>query len=441
MITITELFEIVKFNNYEKLKNIMYNSKIFDVNVIKANQSLISKAIEVRSLECFDLLMASPNLKIIYNCNTNLSGLCIALEYYTNAPNKTNRYYLNKLLEYDIKVDRYAVAKCITDMELFDLFFSKLEKSKDNILHLINETILHNHYDLMIILYDYLNSSNISFYDTPEKKQLFNNYILCHAIKMKSMKTINYLKSINHDIISLTISHGIYIPSIFYVHNICDNKVIFNFYYDIMKNMTPEQLKQISNINVFYRLLVRDFYNILYWKNSIYENIDQILKLHIEWADLSDIIVQIYIEMSSINNHNKNSKYQLLMYIILNTKKVNTNPFIKINLQDQLLKKNINITLKKINSTSMDNTSSEIYRKFRYNVHILNYFGFDPYVGNNNDHIQLLFNNWSNSQIESEKMGCIKNLEEQYDKIIVKPIIKNVKSKKTKSSNQNEINV
>ena len=118
------------------------------------------------------------------------------------------------------------------------------------------------------------------------------------------------------------------------------------------------------------------------------------------------------------------------MYIILNTKNVNTNPFIKINAQDKdLINKVKLITIKGTDFTKM-------YTKlFRFNIYILNYFGFDC-DSSNNEHIQLLFNNFDNTTKENEKIECIKSFEEKYNKIVGKTP---TKIKKPKSSIQREI--
>lgn len=426
MTSVTELFEIVTFNNYDKLAEIMSEQKAFKINSVKSQHSLISKAIEVRALECFDLLINSPNLTIIHDIDTNLSGLRIAVQYYTNAPNPSNKYYLYKLLEHNIKTNEHIVSDCINNPELFDLLFSKLSKTRNNLLTILFATIKDNHHDLMCQLYDYLNFNNIAFYDTIEKKQSFNNEILREAIMRKNIKTITYLKSVNHDIMTVTISHEIYIPAIFYVHNYCKDKVIFNFYYDDMKNMTPEQLNNISNINIFYKIFEKNYYNIEYTKDTTFKSINQILALPIKWVDLSTIITKCYVEILSRCNLIRIQKLQFFMYIILNTKNVNTNPFIKINAQDKdLINKVKLMTIKGTDFTKL----------FRFNIYILNYFGFDC-DSSNNEHIQLLFNNFDNTTKENEKIECIKHFEEKYNKIVGKTP---TKIKKTKSSIQREI--
>jgi hypothetical protein len=433
MTSVTDLFKIVTFNDYEKLTKIMSELKAPKINSVKSQQSLISKAIEVRAFECFNLLINSPELTIIYNTDTNLSGLRIAVEYYTNAPNSSNKYYLYKLLEYDINTDEYIVSSCINNSELFDILFSKLEKTKHNMLTILFATIKDNQYNLLCQLYDYLNINNLSFYDTIEKKQIFNNDILREAINKKNIKIITFLKSINHDIMTMTISNGIYIPSIFYVlnYNNGKDKIIFNFYYDIMKNMNLEELNNISHINIFYKIFERNYYNITYIKDYTFKSINQILSLPINWVDLANIITKCYTEILDDRCIiTRIEKLQIYIYMMLNTKKVNTNPFSKISTRDNHLK----ICIMRVLAKGGEITK-KITKLFRFNIYILNHFGFD-YYDTSCEHIKLLFNNLDNTIKENEKIECIKYFEEIYIKIVGKTISK---LKKTKSSNMTEI--
>ena len=90
MATITQLFKIISSNDYETLDKLILSKKLINFNCVKSGYSLVSKAIEVRSKECFNILLNLPNLEIIKNKSSKLSGLSILLEYYLQAPNQSN---------------------------------------------------------------------------------------------------------------------------------------------------------------------------------------------------------------------------------------------------------------------------------------------------------------------------------------------------------------
>ena len=100
----TQLFKIVSSNDYDTLEKLIMGNKKLDFNCIKSHTSLIYKAIEVRALECFDLLLSLNDLSILQSNNTNISGLNIALLYYLSAPNPSNKYYLDLKIYNELKV-------------------------------------------------------------------------------------------------------------------------------------------------------------------------------------------------------------------------------------------------------------------------------------------------------------------------------------------------
>ena len=85
------IYTLIQYNDYNKLENII-NS--YDVELLKNNTDLIETAIKYRSTECFDLLIES---NIFDPSDIKNNGLLIALEYYCNAKNETNMYYIYKL--------------------------------------------------------------------------------------------------------------------------------------------------------------------------------------------------------------------------------------------------------------------------------------------------------------------------------------------------------
>ena len=102
-ITTTYLFTLVTNNDYNKLTEIIDSNKSRDrFFTIKARESLISKAVLVRSKQCFDLLLNVTPPEEYKNMEETcyVKGIYNSLEYYVAAPNLDNMYYLNKLLDY-----------------------------------------------------------------------------------------------------------------------------------------------------------------------------------------------------------------------------------------------------------------------------------------------------------------------------------------------------
>ena len=87
--SITELFEIIEYNNSIELENIIKTTKKLNLNIFK-KMYLIEKAILYRSKECFDILL-----------NTNITlknGIDISIKLLKYL-NPTNRYYFDKVIE------------------------------------------------------------------------------------------------------------------------------------------------------------------------------------------------------------------------------------------------------------------------------------------------------------------------------------------------------
>ena len=153
MTTITQLFKIVSTNNYDTLEKLIMSNKKPDFNCTKSGISLISKAIEVRALECFNLLTSLIDLSVIQSNNSNVSGLNIALEYYLSAPNQSNKYYLDTLIERNVLIDSYSLGKCMENHILFDILFNLIDKNQTNITNLIITSISKTNLYIMNKLY------------------------------------------------------------------------------------------------------------------------------------------------------------------------------------------------------------------------------------------------------------------------------------------------
>lgn len=151
MTTITKAYEFVQYNNYTELENVIRSGKL-DLNLTnRRSEHIIVNSIKYRSKECFDLLVDSKYL------NLNIpreNGLKIALEYYCNAPNSSNYYYLQRLNEKKVIYDLtsiYQIIKMNTSNEFTDIILNFIDNKQENINALINDFILRENCSMPII--------------------------------------------------------------------------------------------------------------------------------------------------------------------------------------------------------------------------------------------------------------------------------------------------
>ncbi len=413
MTTMTQLFKIVSTNDYDTLEKLIMSNKKPDFNCIKSGISLVHKAIEVRALECFNLLMTLPDLSVIQSNSSNVNGLSIALEYYSNAPNQSNKYYLDKLIERNVSIDSYSLSKCMGDPVLFDSMFNRVDKNSNNISSLITSAVSKTNVQAMNKLYDWLYANNPAFYSTQENKNKFNDNVLRTAISSNNIIAIEYLEKLGHNILIINYQHNS-IPSLYYANFSNTESIAFNFIFSRMEKMSAEALNQIPGI----KKLLGFVNNFSYCSNSKSGNYyyKKILSLPIDWDDLADSIAiiykGIYQDLSSYYwNHKKNKEKiiekQQLLYLLVKTNKVKTNPFDKIATYKTDLNSNINTAIKRSGTNQVQvNEQKLIARKCKY---ILNGSGFKEPTGMA-DHFKLIFTDDA-STYETEYANYIAEIE------------------------------
>lgn len=455
--TMTQLFKIISTNDYEKLEKIIVDKNKSNFNCIKSNKSLISKAIEVRAFECFNLLIQINDLSILQSNNNNINGLNIALDYYLSAPNLSNKYYLDKLIEHNVLIDCDSIIQCFNNTILFDFMFNKFNKKITDIKKLANFSVSTKNMYVLESLYYYLHNNNVSYYSTPESKYIFNNIILESAVKSKNILAIKYLETIGHDIMYFDIMYSNYasygcitVPLLYYVclleNDFDSNSIIFDFIFSRMEKMNVDSLNQIKNIKKISMHLYINF-NKHYGLPKIINNskLNKILLLPIDWDDLDSLIFYFYYNLYNIMQYYGNSPhkpfeklYEKLdeilktIYIILKSNNFKVNPYDKIILNKDKIDNNLNLALNKFNSNlHVINNLKSTTRKIKY---IFNNFGFETPESINN-HYKFDFNNDnSNSTYEIEKKKYIEEIETWYNNLnkvnkINKPKINVIKKK------------
>lgn len=400
MTTMTQLFKIVSTNDYDTLEKLIMSNKKPDFNCVKSGISLVHKAIEVRALECFNMLMSLPDLSVIQSNNSNANGLAIALEYYSTAPNQSNKYYLDKLIERNVPIDSYSLAKCMGDPALFDSMFNRVDKSASVISSLIGSAVSKTNVHVMNKLYDWLYSNNPSFYSTPETKNTFNDNILRTAITANNIIAIEHLEKLGHNVLGIKYQNS-QIPSLYYAYFSNVDSIAFNFIFSRMEKMDPESLNQIPGIKKLGSLSTSGYYS----NKTIIEPYKKILSLPIDWNDLAECIgnlyQSVYRDIGSYYYYNtkktgeKIKEKQYLMYLLLKTNKVKSNPFDKLSKPD--LTSNINSGVKRLNQNPASvNELKLTARKCKY---IVTGCGFKEPTGLS-EHFKLIFNDGESYETE-----------------------------------------
>ena len=288
MTTITTLLDIVINNDYTRLEEIINNTNVNSFHIfcgMKNGYTLLMRAVERRSLECFDLLINIPNYQLLNLCN-NDSGLTIVIDYYVNAPNMKNLYYLNAYIDKIKKIEIYNLTKLINYTDLFDQFFNKLECTKTNISILIIRIIKQNNLMALSKIYNYI-MSNLELANSDLMNSMIQN-----AIDDNNLDIIIFL--IEEKKLHIRITFNIYFldkvvqcPILYYLfNNKIQNNIMFQYCLNQFKKLSNEQLNSIENIKNF-ALLVQNVKNI----KSNHEQIMQILSLNINFTDSSKYVV------------------------------------------------------------------------------------------------------------------------------------------------------
>ena len=236
MTSITKLFKLVSNNDYETLGQLI-ESRIKDkinFDCIKSASSLIYQAIQYRAKECFDLLVNIPNYETLLKSDFN--GLTIACQYYINAPNPSNEYYINKMLSVNAYVGLNVLVIALENFELFKILFTMANKESKPIQYLMSKCILFKKLNIFTYLHNYV--------ITTENININMDDIINESIGCDNVSILSYLS----DLGKLPMTNQNNIPYIYIaVRN--NAQGIFNFICSQLRQMTHDKLNQISNIN------------------------------------------------------------------------------------------------------------------------------------------------------------------------------------------------
>ncbi len=428
---------MVRANDYVGLEKAIENKKNLFNYCINLNNSVISTAIEVRALECFNLLINTNELNpILQSENPAISGLAIAVDYYLRAPYNSNKYYLEKLLEKSVNIVPEVLGKCIGDQALFQELVPKIKPTYANLLSLITKAIGKSNGPLIKWLYDFICANNLDWYNELTDKNKFNDQVLKSGIVHDNCEVIEYLKSVGHKIQFCQDGNKTVLSLEYAMKK--NSLVVFNYFYEQISQLNQEQLSQIfsnKKIDVFINnnSKVTEIFN---------EQIKKLLNLPIPWENVHVAIANLILDIYNYEWYQFNCKKLLeytalkheLIYILGKSGKANGNPY------DILtpLKSTLNQKVKSSGLHLQNNIQlNEIKLVLKKNKYLLNFFQFTE-PESFSSHWALIFNN-TNYQIEFEKF--IKQIEilDALPNTKTKP--KTKATSKSKSVSNIEINV
>jgi hypothetical protein len=341
MIGKKELVKVITTNNYQKLNEIVLNNENINFSEYRGTYELINRSVIYRSRECFDILINHPSSQEILKNSNYENGVRPALDYFTEAPNEGNRYY----------VDRLINAGACFDFEIYKLvdypsiFFQIVEKnpvkSKGSMERIIEKSIEKGNINIFNYLLNYIHNEmndNEDYYI-----RLINNYSSQHNlefIKILNDKFKNEFypeyQEMNLDddeyderniykkypwMYSSYISrNNLYLLSLF-LYEININA--FDYYYELFKNMPVSEQKYILEKDIFKS--PSGICSSSYWKNYIYR-FHKIIQLDI---NVSEYISSIYKDIRqtmlykySISNRLEEfERLYVLIFLLLETKK------------------------------------------------------------------------------------------------------------------------
>jgi len=309
-----KLFEMVENNNYNDLKQTIVLNPTINLTLIKSHCSLLYTSVRYRAKECFDILVEIPSVISFENTISN-SALSIAIEYYINGMNQSNKYYIDRLLENKIHIHD-ILHRSIKDKDLFLYLYDKVDKTKLKVLLLIQKSLLENCIYVFECLMDTVNVLDMGINRKYE--------ILIEIIAKDNIEALTIFMKNNINIKEYTF--------LLYSAIMYDSINIFNYFYNIYNKMSKEELNNIPNVNNIKSI----FSNNRYKSVNKMKMISMILKLDINFTNISQSIADLYTQSLNIYSpYNKNllelSGYNIIELLFEN-KLVLTNPTSYINI-------------------------------------------------------------------------------------------------------------
>lgn len=314
-ITNYTLFEYVSADAVDKLNELIDKK---DISIKKNRICLVGRAIEVRARKCFDLLY---NKKKDDKYIASFWAYSIAIDYYLENPSIEHKYYIDKLLELG-EIGSTIVRKALESEseELYHLFFDKMEKGSNQIIHIMSEMCRLNSINKFVHLYEWVEQNyqiyNLNF---DELKNKFVSY----SYHYDQPEFLLYLESRNVNILLYEYECGL-----IKVNDVKNSKV-FNYILSKYKNLPVEQLNLIPGIKKLNSFIKNTtWFGSYIGINRLFINLNKILELPIDFEDVNKCLTYLYQEIikSSLSYSICTEYFLVCIYVILK-KYPNINPF------------------------------------------------------------------------------------------------------------------
>jgi hypothetical protein len=313
-----KLFEMVENNDYNELKQTIVLNPNVNLSLQKSRWSLLYTSVKYRAKECFDILVEIPSV-IAYENTHYQSALSVAVDYYINGRNQSNKYYIDRLVENKMKAQN-VLFRSIKDKDLFLYLYDKVDKTKIQFLQIVHRSLEEGCMDVFECVVDtaiglnqlgVINGTNTVY------------EILVAVIAKDNMEALEIFMKNHINIKQYS----------FLLYTVIKNGSMnaFNYFYNIYSKMSKEELNNIPNVSNLDAILYDNYY-----KENKTTMFNMIFKLGINFGNVALSIASIYTQsLYSYSEYHRNfleqNGYENIKLLFEN-KLVTTNPTVYINI-------------------------------------------------------------------------------------------------------------
>jgi hypothetical protein len=345
MPSVTKIFDMIRYNNYTDLDTIL--SSNCDIYIKRKGASMLYYAIEYRSKECFDLML--KKFKIDWKTiGIPFTGFEKACEYYVNAPNLENKYYIEELIKKGINISKSSYI-FNNDILFNSLIHIILEFDNDIICRSLS--CCSNEY-IFSILFDHC-------YDIIKNNNEYITLILNNLLILKSSSILSILFQKNIDVFKVITNTTLERLLFKEVYSLMRNFDFYNLFITKIEDFLDNIILDNPNFGKNFLLLISDI--------EIY-NFRYISPKHAKtYVIIMNKIFNLKINFNYQQLNNKIS-YLLKSLFALNVNYGNALTEIQCNVIFSLLINMINIHQNKYQFNFLDNDFIEKYSKSRISV-------------------------------------------------------------------------
>ena len=314
----SKLSTCVKYNNWNELEN--------NISAISAHNftTLLVWSVKYHSKECFDILIGLPNAREWINKRQR--GIKQIFINYEQAPNKSNEYYVDKVLPILAYFSSYNIYYVVTNSLLLDKIFERMIKNEHTIKDLLHNIIETANIEQFLKIFGYMkmNQTMYPFFTN----QWIQTHIITTALIFDNVDIIIHLDQLNLNLITDYLNINNYPVSILVLALVNKKRSYWN-YYNMKKKKTNSKCfeylidkKISSNQNLIWSVFIYDSISsnfIEYYElendwnfdfstinNEIYNNVLIDFNQSLSKENLSLKFIEIYIDGNNDENNDEN---------------------------------------------------------------------------------------------------------------------------------------